>query len=135
MARRGDGIYLRGSRAGSGLTPSAILFDVAVREDARGRHHGGAGAADPARDAPGCDRALRRGGPLVMEYKGWEIAIQSKKAPDTDGWRVYVLVSIAAGAAVRTVPLSFRDGRAFATEDDATAAGAELARIWVDEKG
>ena len=34
MARRGDGIFLRGSRAGSGLTPSAILFDMAVREDA-----------------------------------------------------------------------------------------------------
>jgi hypothetical protein len=31
--------------------------------------------------------------------------------------------------------VSFKDGRAFATEDDATAAGAELARIWVDEKG
>ena len=72
---------------------------------------------------------------LVMEYKGWEIEIHSKKAPDTHGWRVYVLVSIAAGAAVRTVPLSFRDGRAFATEDDATAAGVQLAKGWIDEQG
>jgi hypothetical protein len=70
-----------------------------------------------------------------MEYKGWEIEIHSKKAPDTDGWRVYVIVSTAGAASVRTVPVSFKDGRAFATEDDATAAGAELARIWVDEKG
>jgi hypothetical protein len=72
---------------------------------------------------------------LVMEYKGWEIEIHSKKAPDTHGWRVYVIVSTAAAASVRTVPLSFKDSRAFATEDDASAAGEELAKAWIDEQG
>jgi hypothetical protein len=80
--------------------------------------------------------AVARGaGRRVMEYKGWQIEIHTKKAPDTDGWRVYVIVSTAAGASVRTVPLSFKDGRAFATEDDATAAGVQLAKVWIDEQG
>jgi hypothetical protein len=36
---------------------------------------------------------------------------------------------------MRTVPLSFKDGRAFATEAAAIEAGAQLAKVWIDKQG
>jgi hypothetical protein len=61
-----------------------------------------------------------------MDYQGWQVEIQTKKAPDANGWRVYVLLATAVAGAMRTVPLSFKDGRAFATEAGAIEAGAQL---------
>ena len=71
----------------------------------------------------------------MTDYKGWQIEAQTKPAPDADGWRVYVILSFAAAGAMRTVPLSFKDGRVFATEAAATAAGQELAHVWIDRQG
>lgn len=70
----------------------------------------------------------------MADYKGWQIEIQTKKAPDIEGWRVYVMVSRTEGSAVRTVPLSFKDGRTFVSEEAAAAAGLELARVWIDRQ-
>jgi hypothetical protein len=71
----------------------------------------------------------------VADYKGWQIEAQTKPAPDADGWRVYVILSIAAAGAMRTVPLSFKDGRVFATEAAAMDAGMQLAHVWIDRQG
>lgn len=71
----------------------------------------------------------------MTDYKGWQIEIQAKQAPDVEAWRVYVMVSAGTGGEVRTVPLSFMDSRTFETERAATAAGLELAQVWIDEQG
>ena len=71
----------------------------------------------------------------MTDYKGWQIEIQTERAPDADGWRVYVTVSITSGGSVRTVPLSFKDARVFDTEAVATEAGRGLARVWIDGQG
>ena len=71
----------------------------------------------------------------MSEYKRWEIEIQTERAPDADGWRVYVTLSFADGGSVRTVPLSFKDARVFGTEAAATEAGQELAQAWIDRQG
>jgi hypothetical protein len=71
----------------------------------------------------------------VSEDKGWQVEIHAKRAPDADGWRVYVMVSLGTGDAVRTVPLSFKDSRTFETERAAAVAGLELARVWIEEQG
>jgi hypothetical protein len=36
---------------------------------------------------------------------------------------------------MRTVPLSFKDGRVFATEAAAMDSGMQLARAWIDRQG
>jgi hypothetical protein len=46
-----------------------------------------------------------------------------------------VILSTAAAGAMRTVPLSFKDGRAFLTEAAARDAGMQLARTWIDRQG
>jgi hypothetical protein len=71
----------------------------------------------------------------VTDYKDRRIEIQTKQAPDVEGWRVYVMVSAGTGDAVRTVPLSFTDGRTFKTEQAAATAGLELAWAWIDGQG
>jgi hypothetical protein len=69
------------------------------------------------------------------EYKGWRIELQPNKAPDADGWRIYVTVASSTGESVRTMPLFFKDGRAFPTQEAAEAAGVELATVWIDHQG
>ena len=50
-------------------------------------------------------------------YKGWRIAVRTKKAADAEEWRVYADVSRDDASRVRMrKPLSFKDGRTFSTE-------------------
>lgn len=70
----------------------------------------------------------------MVTYKGWRVEIGSRQAPEGGGWRVYVDVTCDDKKSVRSVPLSFKDGRIFPSKNEADAAGAELARVWIDEK-
>ncbi len=43
----------------------------------------------------------------MSEDKGWQVEIHAKRAPDADGWRVYVMVSLGTGDAVRSEPCRY----------------------------
>ncbi len=72
---------------------------------------------------------------MTSDYKGWRIELRPNKAPDADGWRIYVKVVTDTGGSLRTVPLSFQDGRVFTTKEAAEAKGVSLARAWIDREG
>lgn len=66
-------------------------------------------------------------------YKGHGIEVNARSAPDVEGrWRVYVTVAYHEGGSVRTTPLSFKDGRIFASEMEAEAAGLALGKAQID---
>ncbi len=66
-------------------------------------------------------------------YKDHRIETNPSPAPDVKSrWRVYVTVAYHEGDSVRTTSLSFKDGRTFASEAEAEAAGLALGKAQVD---
>jgi hypothetical protein len=72
---------------------------------------------------------------MSHDYKGWRIELRPNAVPQEPGWRIYVTVVAQTGDSVRTVSLSFRDGRVFPTKEAAETAGVELAKAWIDHQG
>jgi len=70
----------------------------------------------------------------AFSYKGWRVEVNSRLAPEGGGWRAYVDVTYDDKQSVRSVPLSFKDGRLFPSKGEADEAGAVMARTWIDEK-
>ncbi len=70
-----------------------------------------------------------------LTHGDWRIELQRNKAPDADVWWIYVTVVSDTRESVRTVPLSFKDGRVFPTKEEAEAAGVELAKKWIYHEG
>jgi hypothetical protein len=66
-------------------------------------------------------------------YKDHQIEVDARPAPDDEGrWRVYVTVAFSEAGSTRTKRLSFRDGRTFASQAEAEAAGRDLAKADID---
>lgn len=66
-------------------------------------------------------------------YKDRVIEVDARPAPDVKGrWRVYVNVVYYEGGSSHTTPLSFKDGRTFASEGEAESAGLALAKTHID---
>jgi len=68
-------------------------------------------------------------------YKGWVAEIKLDAESHRPRWTVRVELTYDDKSSVRSVPLSFKDGRTFSAREEAIAAGESMARVWIDRQG